>query len=541
MSDIVGNSTLRSVWDDLAARRGSRTFLEYFDQQGASCTYTYREFNELVNQAANLFLELGVKARECVALHLHSSPEFLMCLFGLAKIGAIAVPIGIHQKAEECRYVFERCGIEKVVTEPCFRACYGEGAALCPAGLVVVAGRGEGVEGGAVGGVSDGCREVEPGAAAREALREGDVDFAAGCERQVRALVERRPLSSGDLCEVLFTNGTTSCPKGVEITHANMVFSGIYGAWQFSLGADDRLLTTMPACHSNFQMSALTPVLAAGATLVFVQKYSARRFWRQVREHRATVIQMVAMIARTLMLQPHDAAERDHRVRLVQYYLNVTNEEKEEFERRFGVSLMNSYGLTESIGWALTDPPSGERRWPSVGRPGLGYVVDIVDDDGRELPAGEVGEIRIGGERGRTLMRGYFGDPKATARAFDAQGRLCTGDKGYRDEDGWFFFVDRKCNMLKRAGENISASEVEAVLEDHPAVREAAVIGVPDPIWDQAVKAFVALTPGATATPDDLKAYCDGRLADFKVPTIYEFVDALPRTSMGKVAKKLLK
>ena len=137
-------------------------------------------------------------------------------------------------------------------------------------------------------------------------------------------------------------------------------------------------------------------------------------------------------------------------------------------------------------------------------------------------------------------MKGYYRDPEATAAAMTADGRYRTGDKGYRDEDGWFYFVDRKSNMIKRAGENISASEVEEVLLDHPAVAEAAVIGVDDPVRDQAVKAFIVLDAGAVATTDDITAYCACRLADFKVPTIVEVVDGLPHTSVGKVAKKLL-
>ena len=188
----------------------------------------------------------------------------------------------------------------------------------------------------------------------------------------------------------------------------------------------------------------------------------------------------------------------------------------------------------------LTDLPFGERRWPSVGKPGLGYEVEIREE-GRTLPAGEVGEIAVRGERGVALMKGYYADAEATARAVDADGWYLTGDKGYRDEDGWFYFVDRKSNMIKRAGENISASEVEDVLAGHPAVAEAAVIGVPDPVRDQAVKAFVMLERGMEATVEELAEHCACRLADYKVPTIVEIVEDLPRTSVGKVAKKLLR
>lgn len=512
MTDIMGNENLRTLWDGLSRQRGAHTFLAYQDREGARAQFTYREFDGRINRAANLFLQLGVRPQENVALHLHNSPEFLMCLFGLAKIGAVAVPLNIHQTAEECAFVFDRCAVRFVITEQQFLCCY-EGEGACPAERIVFVGEG---------------------------APSGAVAFDEGCAAQPTMLTEERSIDSSDVCEILFTSGTTSCPKGVELTHANMLFGGLYGDWQLSVTGEDRVLSTMPACHSNFQLSALMPVLTAGATLLFVQKYSARRFWRQVRELRATVIQLVAMMARTLMLQPVDPAERDHSVREVQYYLAISNEEKTAFEDRFGVRLLNSYGLTESVGWVLTDPPRGERRWPSVGRAGIGYEVEVFDDAGHACPPGEVGEIRIKGEPGRTLMKGYHRDPEATARTYDEHGWMRTGDKGYRDESGWFYFIDRKCNMLKRGGENVSASEVEETIMEHPSVKEAAVIGVPDPIWDQAVKAFIVLEDGARLTECELKQYCLGRLAEFKVPSIVVFVPDLPHTSVGKVAKKLL-
>ena len=323
------------------------------------------------------------------------------------------------------------------------------------------------------------------------------MDFDAGVDACSGVLDERCDLDGQDTAMIIFTSGTTSCPKGVEITHANMLFAGHYGdCTSCALGPGDRMLTTMPAFHSNFQLAALMPVLTAGASLVVLEKYSARNFWRQVREHRATAIQLVAMMARTLMMQPHDAAEREHCVRSVQYYLPIADEEKEAFEQRFAVRLQNCYGATESICWALTDLPFGPRRWPSVGRPGLGYEVEILDEAGGAVAPGTVGEIAVKGVPGVSLMKGYYGDAEATARTVNGEGWYLSGDKGYRDEEGWFYFVDRKCNMIKRGGENVSATEVEDVLSMHPAVAECAVIGVDDPVRDQAVKAFVVCTRG---------------------------------------------
>ena len=320
-----------------------------------------------------------------------------------------------------------------------------------------------------------------------------------------------------------------------------MVYSGYYGDWETSMTASDRMLTTMPACHSNFQLAALTPVLTARATMIVVEKYSASRFWSQVREYRATLAQCVAMMLRTLMLQPTDPAERDHSLRDMLYFLPVSAREKKAFEERFGVRILNTYGSTESIGWVLTDPPTGERKWPSIGRVGLGYEAKIIDENGNELPANRVGEICVKGVPGRSLMLGYVGNEKATAEALTSDGWLHMGDKGYYDEEGWFFFVDRKSNMIKRAGENISTTEIEEILTEHPAVKEAAVIGVPDDIRDEAVKAFILPEDGARIDEEEIVEYCRNNMAAFKVPSFIEVVDDFPRTCSMKIEKRLLR
>jgi crotonobetaine/carnitine-CoA ligase len=234
----------------------------------------------------------------------------------------------------------------------------------------------------------------------------------------------------------------------------------------------------------------------------------------------------------------------------------LADAEKQAFEDRFGIRLLNSYGSTESICWAVTDPPVGERRWPSVGRAGLGYEVGVFGAEGNELPPGEVGEFWIRGIPGRSLMLGYYRDPEATAGAFPTarvrptpQGVaqqtgdpvwMRTNDQGYMDADGWFYFVDRAQNLIKRAGENISTTEIENVLTAHPAIAEAAVVGAPDPLRDQAVKAFVLPRPGAVLTAAEIEAYCASELSCFKVPQQIELVADFPRTSSMKIEKRLL-
>ena len=537
MADIVGNETLRDLWQSVVERKGRRHFLTFQNRVGDVFEYTYAAFDEDVNRIANVFLDLGIEKGDHVALHLHSSPEFLMCLFGLAKIGAVAVPINEQYLADEAEYILENSDAICVVVEPLFYETYQELLArghYFPKGVVVARTGTESPKSNIdFSSIYTPLGTVEEG-------QQGIYDFwMMRCE-QSAILRDSCELASDDPVQIIYTSGTTSRPKGVVLTHANMVFSGLYGDWEVSLRGSDRVLTSMPACHSNFQLAALMPVITAGASLIIVEKYSATRFMKQIRHYKATVIQCVAMMLRTLLLQPVDPEEKNHCVREVLYFIPITDAEKEEFEQRFNMRIMNTYGSTESIGWAITDPPVGARNWPSVGRAGLGYKARICDMEDNELPPGEVGEIQIKGERGRSVMLEYYNNPEATENTFSADGWLKTGDQGYQDDNGWFYFVDRKVNMVKRSGENISTTELEEILEQHPAIAEAAVIGVPDPIRDQAIKAFVRFAPGESMTLAEVEQYCKDHMASFKVPTFYEVVEDFPRTCSMKIEKKLL-
>lgn len=537
MTDIVGNETLRDLWQSVVERKGRRHFLTFQNRVGDVFEYTYAAFDEDVNRIANVFLDLGIEKGDHVALHLHSSPEFLMCLFGLAKIGAVAVPVNEQYLADEAEYILENSDAVCVVVEPLFYETYQELLArghYFPKGVVVARAGTESPKSNI-----DFSKIYTPLGSVEEG-QQGIYDFwMMRCEESA-ILRDSCELNSEDPVQIIYTSGTTSRPKGVVLTHANMVFSGLYGDWEVSLRGSDRVLTSMPACHSNFQLAALMPVITAGASIIIIEKYSASRFMKQIRHYKATVIQCVAMMLRTLLLQPVDPEEKNHCVREVLYFIPITEAEKEEFEKRFGMRIMNTYGSTESIGWAITDPPVGARNWPSVGRAGLGYKARICNADDEEVPHGEVGEIQIKGDRGRSVMLEYYNNPEATANTFTDDGWLKTGDQGYQDDNGWFYFVDRKVNMVKRSGENISTTEIEEILEEHPLIAEAAVIGVPDPIRDQAIKAYVRFVPGQSLALEEVDQYCKDHMASFKVPSFYVVVDDFPRTCSMKIEKKLL-
>jgi len=512
MVDSIGPLTLNHLWAWLAHEHGDRPFLIFIDREGTVRRATYQEFDDEINQVANLLVAHGVTNGSNVILQLPSSIDFLRVMFALVKIGAVAVPVNRDYQQQEVEHIQQVCGADVAIVAADKVAASSE---LPELRTLFVAG--------------DWPEE-----------QAGEVIGLAARDRQPTTFAATSTITSESPAMMLFTSGTTAAPKGVVITHANCLHAGLYHNWQMAMTAHDRMLTAMPMEHSNFQLAALMPTLTAAAELVIVEHYSASRFWRQVREYRATLIQAVATIVKTLLLQPVYPDEARHEVRDVQYYLALDDEAKEQFECRFNTRLLNCYGLTETINWAITDFPHGPRRWPSIGRAGLGYEARVVGLDGQEVPAGEVGEIQVKGVRGRTLMLEYYRDPEATARSFTDDGWFRISDRGYVDDHGWFFFAGRSSEVIKRAGRSISALEVEEQLLAHPGVAEAAVVGVPDEIRDEAVVAFVTPRPGVLIDPNEVRAFVAARIAAYKVPSEVRVAADLPRTSTGKIAKRLL-
>ncbi len=510
MVAIADGVNLRDLWEELARTRGDSEFLVFEDPDtGVVETFTYAEFWANTQRVANMLWTRGVRPGDRVVVHLCNSIEFLECLFALASIGAIIVPLNAAYTPAEIAFVLRTCQVRTAVAA----------SDLLPIGLQADYTVDEVIVVGTVDGFPSyhELRDAEP------------------------ATLQHRPsIASLDPVEIMFTSGTTARPKGVTLTHHNLIFSGHYVNWELAMNSQDRYLTTMAATHVNLQLSALMPVLTAGCVLILEKRYSASRLWRQVRTHRATLLQSMAMMVRTLLAQPVEASERDHELREVHYFLPITDAEKQDFETRFGVRLSNNYGSTESLVGCITDPPHGPRRWPSIGRVGLGYQARIVDETGRDVPAGQTGEIWIKGEPGRTLMAGYWCDQAATDQVLHPDGWFRTSDYGYVDEQGWFYFLDRKVDLIKRAGENVSTVEVEDVLLGFPGIRQAAVVGIPDSVRDEAVKAFIVPDPGVQLDIDALIKHCEAHLSYFKVPTAVEITADLPRGNYGKVQKKLL-
>lgn len=495
-----GQDTIASVLSATAARYPDRPFLLFEREPGVVEQTSWAEMAGRAGRTAGALRRLGIAPGDRVNVHLTNCPEFFDLWFGAALLGAAIVPTNPQSTADELGYVLSHARCRLSVTEPGLIATARQAAG---ASLPVVS--------TAEGWVSpDDRAPSEPGPGPRDVLG------------------------------ILYTSGTTSRPKGVLVSHAAYLHVGDVVAGHLRLRPDDRQLVVLPLFHGNAQYYSSMSAFVTGASVALSPRFTASRWSEQARVTGSTVASLFAAPIRMILAQPpagHDAA---HRLRAVMFAQNVTQAQLEEFESRFGVPLIQLYGMTETVVPPTMNPLYGERRGMSIGRPVLTSRIRITDSHGHDVAVGEPGELLVHGEPGATLMSGYLDNPGATAEAL-RDGWLYTGDTVRADTDGYLYFVDRRKDLIKRAGENVASTEVERVLNEHPAVFESAVIGIPDPVRDEAIHAVVVLHPGAAATEAELIGYCQQRLARFKVPSSIEFAGSLPRTSVGKIQKHLLR
>jgi len=344
------------------------------------------------------------------------------------------------------------------------------------------------------------------------------------------------PAVDTSLAAIMYTSGTTSKPKGVMVTHANYLAAGRTVAGAIELAEHDRQFVVLPLFHGNAQYYSVMSALLEGASVALMDRFSASRYFDKCIEYQCTVASLFAAPMRMILAQPENPAHRENALRVVIFAQSLTAAQLDDWQRRFDAPLCQLWGMTETMGPPLMNPLHGERRNWTVGKPAGDYQIALLDEQGRPVDAGQQGEIAVRGEPGRTIMAGYFRNPEATAETI-RDGWLLSGDNAVCDEDGFYRFVDRKKDMIKRAGENVSAGEVESVVLQHPGVFECAVVGVPDEIRDEEIVAVVVPRPNATLGEAELIEFCAARLAKFRVPGRVVFTESLPKTSVGKIQK----
>jgi long-chain acyl-CoA synthetase len=345
-----------------------------------------------------------------------------------------------------------------------------------------------------------------------------------------------RPLAAGDPALLMYTSGTTGTPKGALLSHANLAASARSVSQWHGLGAADRVLSALPLYHINGQCIATISTLYSGGAIVLPHRFSVHEWWDLVDRYQVTWINMVpTIVAYLLNVAAPGAARRFPSVRFGRSAsAPLPPEQHQAFERTFGIPVIEAMGMTECASNVFANPQHQARR--KYGSPGVpcGVEAKVVDAEGRELSAGGAGEVLL---RGPNVMQGYYKAPELTAQAIGRGGWLRTGDLGYRDADGFYFITGRLKELIIKGGENIAPREIDEVLLKHPAVLEAAAVGVPDRDYGQEIFACVVLKPGQQCSEAELREFCLNELGKYKTPKRIRLLDELPKGPSGKVQR----
>ena len=521
MSSILGLEPLpnRQSWEKslgefleiVVGANPDRTFIEIAGQR-----ITYADFYRRCRSAATMFGDLGIGHGDRVCLFLPNVPEVLYTWFGLALIGGITVTINTAYRRDEMAFILNNAEASALVAHESLLDVATQAADIAP------------------------C--------VRHRLFVGDDAAPSGWTKYSDLLAASPeiaalpPVAPTDISMLQYTSGTTGNPKGVQVTHQMYVSAGQGFALWTQATPDDRFFTCLPYFHANAQYYSTMGTLAAGATLVVQDRFSASRFWDQVREARATVVNFIGMMMPVLSKNDPQPDDRNNTVRLFYGSPAFSPEFLNEFEQRFGTDIIVGFGMTETC-YGTIETIRGERRPNSSGQPrqhpdsGFENTVRIVDDAGDPIPNGQPGEITI---RNPATMAGYWRNDAETSASL-RDGWLFTGDLGWLDDDNYLYFVDRKKDVIRRRGENISSQEVEDVIKSHESVLDCAIIAVPSELGEDEVKAYITPRPGASPQPEDVIYWCADRLAYFKVPRYIEIRDELPRTPSLRVRKDVLR
>jgi len=459
---------------------------------------TYRELADRAANYGGLLRDRGVAAGDRVLLVAPTVPEFVVAYLGIHLLGAIAITMNTMATVPEIGYVLDDSGARVAIAWH------------------------------------------EAHTSARQAATERSVTFLllepgahAATERPVTEPLPREP---EDTAILLYTSGTTGKPKGVELTVGNLIDTAHIFIDQLDLTSHERFGTGLPLFHVFGQAVCLIPTLYVGSSFSMVSPFTPNAMIETIRDHGLNIVSGVPTMWNAMLHADGDYGPGDFAtLRLAASGgASLAGEVIRAFSQRFGCTILEGYGLTESSGAATHNPQDREQRVGSAGVPLPGTSIEVRDPDGNALPPDAVGEIFM---RGPSVMKGYWNRPEATAADL-RDGWLKTGDLGRIDADGYVFIVDRVKELIIRGGYNVYPREVEEVLYEHPDIVEVAVIGIPDEHYGEEVAAVIATGPGARLDPEQLRVWAKERLSAYKVPHRFAFVDHLPKGPTGKILKR---
>jgi long-chain acyl-CoA synthetase len=464
---------------------------------------TYAELDEATARVAGLLLERGVEPGDRVGIMLPNVPQFAFAYYGVLRAGGDVVPMNVLLKQREVAFYLGDSEAKLIFAWHELADAAEQGAHEVGAECIVV----EPVSFGHL------LATVEP----------------------VTEVAER---SGADTAIILYTSGTTGKPKGAQLTHSNLSINADVSKELFGLGHEDVVLGALPLFHAFGQTCALNAAVSAGASLTLIPRFSADAALSAIERDRVTVFEGVPTMFSALL---NHADRGSHDVSTLRVCVSggaaLPVEVLRGFEQAFGCIILEGYGLSETSPVACFNHPNRERKPGSIGTPIEGVEMRLVDDDRQTVGADEVGEIAI---RGHNVMKGYWNRPDATAQAIDKDGWFYSGDMARIDDGDRYFIVDRKKELIIRGGYNVYPREIEEVLYEHPAVREAAVIGVPHAELGEEVGAAVALKPGMSATESEIRDYVKANIAAYKYPRHVWFVEELPKGPTGKILKRAI-
>src|SRR6195952_618158 len=489
-------ANLARLLTDTTARVPGRPALKLDDLE-----LSYREFDEATARCAALLHSRGVQPGDRVGIMLPNVPHFAITYYGVLRAGGTIVPMNVLLKGRETTFYLSDPGAKLVFAWHEVADAAREGADAA------------GAE----------CVPVTPGEF-EKLLAQHDP------ETQV---VDR---AGDDTAVILYTSGTTGKPKGASLTHDNLYSNALATAdTLFDFTEDDVLLGALPLFHAFGQTCALNASVYAGSCLTMLPRFDPGKGLEIIQRDKVTVFEGVPTMFSAFLHHPDRDSYDTSSLRVCcSGGAAMPGEVLRGFEEAFGCIVLEGYGLSETSPVASFNHPNKERKIGSIGTPVRGVEMKIGDDDGKELAQGEVGQIFI---RGENLMSGYWNRDEATAEVMK-DGWFATGDMARTDEDGYFFIVDRKKDMIIRGGYNVYPREIEEVLYEHPAVREVAVLGIPHDQLGEEVGAAVALKPGQTADVNELKAFVKDQVAGYKYPRVVWLVDDLPKGPTGKILKR---
>ncbi|MFT3863890.1 MAG: long-chain fatty acid--CoA ligase [Solirubrobacterales bacterium] len=487
LASIVSESAARDAAAP-AVRLGARTL-------------TYGELDDRAARLATLLRERGLEAGDRVGVMLPNVLEFPIAYYGILRAGGVVVPMNVLLKRREIAYYLEDSGAKLLLAWHGFLEEAAAGAADAGAELI----------------------GVEPAA------------FAATLDA-VEPPAEVAAVEDGDTAVILYTSGTTGQPKGAELSHLNLIRNAeVSSRTNTTVGPGDIVLGALPLFHTFGQTVSMNASMLVGATLTLVPKFDPGEVLETIARDGVSHFYGVPTMYGALLHHPERESYDTSSLRVCMTGgSSMPVEVLRGFEEAFGAIVMEGYGLSETSPVASCNHPHMERKPGSIGTPIEGVEMRIVDENDAEVAQGEVGEIVI---RGHNIMKGYWGRPEASDEALRG-GWFHSGDMGRVDEDGYFYVVDRKKDMIIRGGYNVYPREVEELLYEHPAIREAAVVGVPHDEWGEEIGAAVVLEPGAEAAPEEISAWVRERIAAYKYPRLVWFLDDLPKGPTGKILKR---